>query len=79
MRRVATHLMFTGQASAALDLYTATFVQFRIDNIERYGPGEPGAEGTVKRADAGLNGHALIIIDSPVQHAFTFTPATLPA
>jgi predicted 3-demethylubiquinone-9 3-methyltransferase (glyoxalase superfamily) len=74
-RRVATHLMFAGDGSAALELYGATFPQFSIVRIERYGPGESGAEGSVKRADAALGGHALIIIDSPVKHAFTFTPA----
>ena len=74
-QRVATHLMFAGDASAALELYGATFPAFKIARLERYGPGEPGAEGSVKRADASLGGHALIIIDSPVRHAFTFTPA----
>ena len=73
--RVATHLMFAGDGSAALELYAATFPQFSIARLDRYGPGEPGAEGSVKRAEAALGGHRLIIIDSPVPHAFTFTPA----
>lgn len=73
--RFATHLMFAGDASAAIELYAATFSAFRVDHLERYGPNEVGAEGSVKRADASLGEHALIIIDSPVQHAFTFTPA----
>ena len=74
-QRVATHLLFTGEASAALELYSATFSAFRVARLDKYGPGEPGAEGSVKRADASLGDHALIIIDSPVRHAFTFTPA----
>jgi predicted 3-demethylubiquinone-9 3-methyltransferase (glyoxalase superfamily) len=74
--RAATHLMFVGHARAAIELYQATFADFRVEKIEQYGPGQPGPEGTVKRADASLKGHALILIDSPVQHAFTFTPAT---
>ncbi len=74
-RRTATHLMFQGEASAALELYASTFPSFRLENMERYGPGEAGPEGTVKRADALLEGHRLIVIDSPVKHAFTFTPA----
>ncbi len=72
--RVATHLMFSGDASAALDLYAATFPRFTIERLERYGPNDPG-EGMIKRADASLGGHSLIVIDSPVRHAFTFTPA----
>jgi predicted 3-demethylubiquinone-9 3-methyltransferase (glyoxalase superfamily) len=73
-RRAATHLMFAGDAASALDLYSSTFPSFRIEHVERYGPEERGA-GSVKRAEASLSGHALIIIDSPVKHAFTFTPA----
>lgn len=71
----ATHLMFMGDASAALDLYSRTFAQFRVGTMERYGPGEPGPRGTIKRADATLGSHALVVIDSPIKHAFTFTPA----
>jgi predicted 3-demethylubiquinone-9 3-methyltransferase (glyoxalase superfamily) len=67
--------MFTGDASAALELYASIFPTFRIERIERYGAGEPGAEGWVKRADASLGGHRLIVIDSPPVHAFTFTPS----
>ena len=67
--------MFTGNASPAMDLYASTFPSFRILQIERYKAGEAGAEGTVKRADASLSGHELIVIDSPVEHAFTFTPS----
>ena len=74
-RRAATHVMFQGEASAALALYSSIFPSFRLEALERYGPGEPGLEGTVKRADASLEGHALIFVDSPVKHGFTFTPA----
>src|ERR1700693_4328762 len=74
-RRAATHLMFAGEASSALDLYSSTFPSFRVERLERYGPGEPGAEGSVKTAEASIDGHAVIVIDSPVKHAFTFTPA----
>jgi predicted 3-demethylubiquinone-9 3-methyltransferase (glyoxalase superfamily) len=73
--KVATHLMFSGNASAAMELYGSVFPGFRVERIERYRAGEPGPEGTVKRADATLHGHALIFIDSPVKHAFSFTPA----
>src|SRR5690242_20248422 len=75
-RRAATHLMFQGGvASAALEFYAQVFPSFRVNTIERYGAGAPGPEGTVKRADATFAGHELVVIDSPVKHAFTFTPA----
>jgi predicted 3-demethylubiquinone-9 3-methyltransferase (glyoxalase superfamily) len=76
VKRASTHLMFTGDASAALELYAATFPQFTVTSMQRYGPGEPGTEGSVKLAEASLGGHSLVIIDSPVRHAFTFTPST---
>ena len=68
--------MFTGEASAALDLYASIFPEFRLDHIERYSVGESGAEGTVKRAQATFGAHAIAVIDSPAVHAFTFTPST---
>jgi predicted 3-demethylubiquinone-9 3-methyltransferase (glyoxalase superfamily) len=66
--RVMTHMMFTGNAAAALELYAATFPQFTVTHLERSGD-------TVKRADASFGGHALVVIDSPPVHAFTFTPS----
>src|SRR5918999_859126 len=74
-RAVATHLMFEGTAEEAMKLYVSLFPKSEIRDIERYGPGEPGKEGSVKRADFTLGGHDLICIDSPVKHAFTFTPS----
>src|SRR5262245_42138928 len=74
-QHVATHLMFESSAAAALDLYSAIFPEFTMTRIEKYGAGEAGPEGTVRRADAMFKGHALIVIDSPVTHGFTFTPA----
>ena len=76
VRGVATHLMFAGEASAALELYAAVFSEFRLDRVERYGSDEAGAAGTVRRADVTFGQHRIVVIDSPVKHAFTFTPAT---
>jgi len=74
-RRTATHLMFAGEASSAMELYASIFPNFRVEQLERYAPSEPGAEGLVKRADVSFGDHALVVIDSPVKHDFTFTPA----
>jgi len=73
-RAAITHLMFEGQAAAALELYASIFPAFRVEQVERYGSGEPGA-GSVKMAHASLAGHRLMVIDSPVHHDFSFTPA----
>lgn len=74
-QHVATHLMFTGNASAALELYASVFADFRVEQLERYSKGQAGPPGTVQRADIVFGGHRLLAIDSPVSHAFTFTPA----
>jgi predicted 3-demethylubiquinone-9 3-methyltransferase (glyoxalase superfamily) len=67
--------MFEGVAEEAMKLYVSLFAGSRINQIERYGPGEHGAEGTVKVATFTLAGREFICIDSPVKHAFTFTPS----
>jgi predicted 3-demethylubiquinone-9 3-methyltransferase (glyoxalase superfamily) len=67
--------MFTGDATAALELYAAVFAEFRVERIERYGAGEAGAAGSVRRADIVFGEHRLVVIDSPVKHDFTFTPS----
>jgi predicted 3-demethylubiquinone-9 3-methyltransferase (glyoxalase superfamily) len=73
---VSTFLMFQGgNAEDAMTLYASVFTGARIDRIERYGPGDPGPEGTVKVAHFDLNGHRLMVSDSFVKHAFTFTPS----
>ncbi len=75
-RDVATFLMFDGVAEKAMNLYVSLFNDSRINQVERYGPGEQGAEGSIKVADFTLGGHHLKCIDSPIKHEFTFTPST---
>jgi predicted 3-demethylubiquinone-9 3-methyltransferase (glyoxalase superfamily) len=73
--KVTPFLMFEGKAEEAMQFYVSLLADSRIDRILRYGPGEAGAEGTVMRADFTLAGQPVICIDSPVKHAFTFTPS----
>src|SRR5438874_13838638 len=73
-RAVTTFLMFEGRAEEAMTFYVSLF-RGAVTRVEKYGPGEPGKEGSVKKADFTLAGHRLACIDSPVQHAFTFTPS----
>jgi len=74
-RKVTPFLMFEGKAEAAIDFYKSVFGKFDIRSLERYGAGEPGPEGSVKRAAITVNGQDVMCIDSPVKHGFTFTPA----
>lgn len=73
--QITPFLMYTGAAEPALAFYAGLFPGSRLRSIERYGPGEAGAEGTVKLAELELAGLRLRAIDSPAVHTFTFTPA----
>ena len=73
--RITPFLMFEGRAGEAIDFYLSVFRDSRIESIERFGPEGPGAEGTVSSAVVVLNGQRLMAFDSPVHHAFTFTPS----
>ena len=73
--KVTPHLMFEGTAEEALKFYVSLFQDSEIVEIERYGPGEQGPEGSFKRAAFTLAGQDFICLDSPVKHEFTFTPS----
>jgi len=72
---ITPFLMFEGTAEAAMRFYASLFKDARIDRLERYGPGEAGVEGTVKKAACTLCGRSFICSDSSVKHDFTFTPS----
>jgi predicted 3-demethylubiquinone-9 3-methyltransferase (glyoxalase superfamily) len=74
-QKVTTFLMFSGQAEEAMNLYTSLFDQSEIISIQRYGPDDVGAEGTVLHATFSLHGQMFMCIDSNINHAFGFTPA----
>src|SRR4051812_26822400 len=69
-------LMFQGvQAEEAMRFYVSLFPDGEILEIARYGPGQPGPEGSVVRAAFRVAGQAVMCTDSFVKHDFTFTPA----
>ncbi len=74
-RKITTILMFEGVAEEAMNFYVSLFDGSEIQQVERYGPGEAGAEGTIKRASFTLGQQDFLCIDSPVKHEFTFTPS----
>ncbi|TIQ37499.1 MAG: VOC family protein [Mesorhizobium sp.] len=67
--------MFEGKAEEAMVFYCETIPQSRVVDVTRYGPGEDGPEGAVKLARASIGGTEVMIFNSPVHHAFTFTPS----
>lgn len=72
---VLPFLMFQGEGSTALDFYMSVFPDARIEEIEHYGPGEAGPQGTVKHARFTIGGQSVLCTDSFVKHAFSFTPS----
>jgi predicted 3-demethylubiquinone-9 3-methyltransferase (glyoxalase superfamily) len=75
-QELRTFLTFQdGTASAALDLYRNVFDDFELVEIDRYGPGDVGLEDTVKVAKFRVAGSNFSCSDSPVRHAWGFTPA----
>jgi len=73
--RIQPFLMFQGDAEAAMKFYVSLFGGAEIVEIARYGPGKSGPEGSVKLAQFSLCGQTVKCIDSPIKHAFSFTPA----
>lgn len=69
-------LMFqNGDAEEAMNFYASLFAGSSIASIERFGPEGPGKAGSVMAGSLNLNGRTVMFFDSPVKHAFTFTPA----
>lgn len=79
MQRLVPFLMFCGdghgRAEEAIGWYCSIFDDSRIVKIDRYGPGDPEPEGTVRVAEFEIGGNPVRAIDSAAPHAFTFTPA----
>jgi predicted 3-demethylubiquinone-9 3-methyltransferase (glyoxalase superfamily) len=73
--RITPFLMFEGKAEEAMDFYRSLFPDARVERLERFGPEGPGAEGTILHAELVLKDQRLRLFDSPVAHAFGFTPS----
>jgi predicted 3-demethylubiquinone-9 3-methyltransferase (glyoxalase superfamily) len=74
--KIATMLMFGGQAEEAIGFYTELFADSSVEFIERYGPEYPGPEGQVVHARFRLKGQLVLAMDSHVEQPFTFTPSS---
>lgn len=74
-QQILTHLMFEGAAEEAMNFYVSLFSDATVTDVQRYGPGEMGKEGSIMMARFRLRDREFICIDSPVKHDFGFTPA----
>ncbi|ANK73030.1 MULTISPECIES: VOC family protein [Ensifer] len=73
---ITPFLMFQdGVADDAMAFYDSLFPNAEVLEVERYGPDEQGPEGSVKVALFRLGAQRVKCIDSPVRHAFDFTPS----
>ncbi|TIN67935.1 MAG: VOC family protein, partial [Mesorhizobium sp.] len=75
MTKVSPFLMFEGKAEEAMTLYCETIPGSSVLDVTNYGPGEDGPQGTVKLARVSIAGLEVMVFNSPVHHAFTFTPS----
>ncbi|GHF46870.1 putative 3-demethylubiquinone-9 3-methyltransferase (glyoxalase superfamily) [Deinococcus metalli] len=74
---VTPFLMFQGAAADALALYTRVFPDARVAHLDPYGPEDGAAAGLIRGATLHLAGGLTVrVSDSPVPHAFTFTPSS---
>lgn len=64
-----------GRGEEAITHYTSVFPDSSLCSIRRYGPDEPGREGTVKHARLSLGGGDFAVMDGPGDHAFGFNEA----
>lgn len=78
-KEISPFLLFVGaqngKAEEAMKFYGSLFPSSRVEHVERYGPGQPGQEGTVMHARFTLAGQQFMAMDSNLEHHFTFTPA----
>src|SRR5262245_40418286 len=75
-QELRTFLTFQDAAAcAALDLYEDVFDDFELIELNRYDAAGPGPEGSVRFARFRLAGSEFSCADSPISHAWGFTPA----
>src|SRR5580658_1450803 len=72
---VQPFLMFEGKAEEAMSFYVSLFPSSAVTEVVRYGSGEAGPEGSIRKAAFTVSGQTVLCTDSFVKHAFTFTPA----
>jgi predicted 3-demethylubiquinone-9 3-methyltransferase (glyoxalase superfamily) len=68
-------LMFEGAAEEALALYASAFDDSEVLDVQRFDDDGPGEAGTIEAAFLRIGGQRIRLFDSPVEHAFGFTPA----
>lgn len=74
--QIATFFTFQKEdAEQAMNLYISLFENSEILDVQRWGAGAPGKEGTIMVANFTLGGRPYKCSDSPAIHEWGFTPA----
>lgn len=73
-QRAFPHLMFEGRAEEALAFYAEVLPDASVSFLHRWPEGGP-APGKVWLAELTVAGTCIRLADSPMPHAFGFTPA----
>jgi predicted 3-demethylubiquinone-9 3-methyltransferase (glyoxalase superfamily) len=71
MTTISPCLWFDGDGLAAAELYVSVLPNSRITHISRYGPDQPGQEGTVMTVAFELNGQPFTALNGGPQYKFT--------
>jgi len=72
---VRPFLMFEGKAEEAMNFYVSLFADAVISDVTRWGPGQPGSEGSFMLGTFTVAGQSVRCFNSPVHHEFAFTPS----
>ena len=76
MSTMQPFLMFQdGHAERAMNLYVSLFDDGEVLDVTRWRQDEQGAEGSIKLARFRAAGQSVLASDSPMKHAFDFTPS----
>lgn len=70
MQSATPFMMFQGSARQALDLYTSLMPEAKVEDLTHFPEGDK-----VMMATLVLKGQRFRVNDSPIKHAFTFTPS----
>ena len=74
MPTIKPSLWFDDNLEAAMEFYTKLFPNSSVDDVQRWGPDQPGQEGTVLAASFNLDGLGFTGINGgPVHAGFTET------
>lgn len=74
---VLPFLMFQGKkAQEAIDFYVGLIPNSNVEEIRHYGDSNPDFAELIMFATVSIGGQRIIFSDSPIEHAFNFTPST---